>query len=188
MSIITIERKVLEKNDQIARRNRQLFKDQGLFVLNFVSSPGAGKTSILEKTFQELRDSLKMAVIEGDVQTEEGDDAQPEHGPAPQRIPEPAEEPSHPLLSLAAQDRLEAEGGACIMYTHFANEFYRNGTLNARFRQLMGRLAKKNGWFVPVSTLLDHLLAIHGHCEIDALQRRRLERKWLLEKLFVGTA
>ena len=70
MSIITIERKVLEKNDQIARTNRQLFKDHGLFVLNLVSSPGAGKTSILEKTFQELRDSLKMAVIEGDVQTD----------------------------------------------------------------------------------------------------------------------
>jgi len=70
MSIITIERKVLEKNDQIARRNRQLFKDHGLFVLNLVSSPGAGKTSILEKTFQEFRDSLKMAVIEGDVQTD----------------------------------------------------------------------------------------------------------------------
>jgi hydrogenase nickel incorporation protein HypB len=70
MSIITIERKVLEKNDQIAQRNRQLFKDHGLFVLNFVSSPGAGKTSILEKTFQELRDTLRIAVIEGDVQTD----------------------------------------------------------------------------------------------------------------------
>ena len=69
MSIITIERKVLEKNDQIARRNRRIFQDHGIFVLNFVSSPGAGKTSILEKTFQELRDSLKMAVIEGDGRT-----------------------------------------------------------------------------------------------------------------------
>jgi hydrogenase nickel incorporation protein HypB len=70
MSIITIERKVLEKNDQIAQRNRRLFKDHDLFVLNFVSSPGAGKTSILENTFQELRDTLRMAVIEGDVQTD----------------------------------------------------------------------------------------------------------------------
>jgi len=70
MSIITIERKVLEKNDQIAQRNRRLFKDKGVFVLNFVSSPGAGKTSILEKTFQELRNTLRIAVIEGDVQTD----------------------------------------------------------------------------------------------------------------------
>jgi hydrogenase nickel incorporation protein HypB len=70
MSVITIERKVLEKNDQIAARNRQLFREKGIFVLNFVSSPGAGKTSILEKTFQELQSSVKSAVIEGDVQTD----------------------------------------------------------------------------------------------------------------------
>jgi len=70
MSIITIERKVLEKNDEIAQRNRAFFRDRGIFVLNLVSSPGAGKTSILEKTFQELRNSLNIAVIEGDVQTD----------------------------------------------------------------------------------------------------------------------
>ena len=70
MGIITIERKVLEKNDQIADKNRQLFKERGIFVLNLVSSPGAGKTSILEKTFQELQGAIKIAVIEGDVQTD----------------------------------------------------------------------------------------------------------------------
>ena len=70
MSVITVERKVLEKNEQIAKRNRDLFQEQGIVVLNFVSSPGAGKTSILEKTLQELRGSLKIAVIEGDVQTD----------------------------------------------------------------------------------------------------------------------
>ncbi len=70
MSVITIERKVLEKNDQIAERNRQFFQERGIFVLNFVSSPGAGKTSILEKTLQELRGSMNIAVIEGDVQTD----------------------------------------------------------------------------------------------------------------------
>jgi hydrogenase nickel incorporation protein HypB len=70
MSVITIERKVLEKNDQIAGRNRQFFKEHGIFVLNFVSSPGAGKTSILEKTFQELHGAMHIAVIEGDVQTD----------------------------------------------------------------------------------------------------------------------
>jgi hydrogenase nickel incorporation protein HypB len=70
MSVITIERKVLEKNDQIALRNRRLFKERGIFALNLVSSPGSGKTSILEKTFQELRSGMNMAVIEGDVQTD----------------------------------------------------------------------------------------------------------------------
>jgi hydrogenase nickel incorporation protein HypB len=70
MSILTIERKVLEKNDEIADRNRHFFRDRGMFVLNLVSSPGAGKTSILEKTFQQLKDSMKIAVIEGAVQTD----------------------------------------------------------------------------------------------------------------------
>jgi hydrogenase nickel incorporation protein HypB len=70
MSVITIERKVLEKNEQIAERNRELFEQRGILVLNLVSSPGAGKTSILEKTFQELRGSMRIAVIEGDVQTD----------------------------------------------------------------------------------------------------------------------
>jgi hydrogenase nickel incorporation protein HypB len=70
MSVITIERKVLEKNEQLAQRNRELFRERGIMALNFVSSPGAGKTTILEKTFQELGGSLKIAVIEGDVQTD----------------------------------------------------------------------------------------------------------------------
>lgn len=70
MSVVTIERKVLEKNDQLARRNRELFEKQGIFVINMVSSPGSGKTSILEKTLESLDGSLKVAVVEGDVQTD----------------------------------------------------------------------------------------------------------------------
>jgi hydrogenase nickel incorporation protein HypB len=70
MSVITIERKILEKNDQIAFENRKFFKEHGIYVLNLVSSPGSGKTSILERTFQELRSEMKIAVIEGDVQTD----------------------------------------------------------------------------------------------------------------------
>ena len=46
----------------------------------------------------------------------------------------------------------------------------------------MERLAKKNGWFVPTSTLLDHLLASGGGGEITDRERNRLERKWLLGK------
>lgn len=70
MSVITIERKVLEKNDEIARQNRELFTQHGIFVINMVSSPGAGKTSILEKTLEHLRGTVPLAVIEGDVQTD----------------------------------------------------------------------------------------------------------------------
>jgi hydrogenase nickel incorporation protein HypB len=70
MSIITVERKVLEKNDEIARRNRALFSSKGIFVINLVSSPGSGKTSILERTLEYFNQRLKVAVIEGDVQTD----------------------------------------------------------------------------------------------------------------------
>lgn len=90
-------------------------------------------------------------------------------------------------LSEANQDRLEAEGGACIMYTHFASGFSVGQGMNSRFEQLMRRLAQKNGWFVPVAVLLDYLLARNGPVDITDLQRRRLEQKWLWGKLFVGT-
>lgn len=69
MEVITIEREVLKKNDEIAEENRKLFKDSGLFALNLLSSPGSGKTSLLERTLFKLKDELRMAVIEGDVQT-----------------------------------------------------------------------------------------------------------------------
>jgi hydrogenase nickel incorporation protein HypB len=70
MSIITIQRKVLEKNDEIARRNRTLFEQHGILALNLVSSPGAGKTSIVERTLERLGNDLHIGVVEGDVQTD----------------------------------------------------------------------------------------------------------------------
>jgi hydrogenase nickel incorporation protein HypB len=70
MSILTVERRVLEKNDELAAKNRKLFQHHGTFVLNIVSSPGSGKTSILERTLEHLKSKLRVAVIEGDVQTD----------------------------------------------------------------------------------------------------------------------
>ena len=70
MSVITVERKVLEKNDDIARLNREVFTERGIFALNLVSSPGSGKTSILEKTCEALRGKMNISVIEGDVHTD----------------------------------------------------------------------------------------------------------------------
>lgn len=69
MNVITIERKVLEKNDEIALLNRNLLKQNKIFSFNLVSSPGSGKTSLLEKTFEYFSHKVKCAVIEGDVQT-----------------------------------------------------------------------------------------------------------------------
>ena len=70
MNIITIERRVLEKNDELAGHNRRMLQAHGIFAINIVSSPGAGKTSILERTLEHLGPALKTAVIEGDVQTD----------------------------------------------------------------------------------------------------------------------
>ncbi len=70
MKVITIERKVLEKNDIIAGQNRELLSRNGVFAINLLSSPGAGKTSLLEKTLEHLRGTVPIAVIEGDVQTD----------------------------------------------------------------------------------------------------------------------
>jgi hydrogenase nickel incorporation protein HypB len=70
MSVITIERKILAKNDEIARQNRELFQKNKIFVFNLVSSPGSGKTSILERTLEHIQSKINVAVIEGDVQTD----------------------------------------------------------------------------------------------------------------------
>jgi hydrogenase nickel incorporation protein HypB len=70
MSVITIERKILEKNDEVARQNRDSFSRHGVFVINLVSSPGSGKTSLLERTLEHLQNRVRIAVIEGDVQTD----------------------------------------------------------------------------------------------------------------------
>jgi len=91
-------------------------------------------------------------------------------------------------LRDANLDRLEAEGGACIMYTHFGLGF-RDGRLHSGFREMMTRLARRNGWFVPVSQLLDYLLAQRGGQSIlQPSQRRELERRWLWHKVRFGNA
>ena len=91
-------------------------------------------------------------------------------------------------ITEANQDRLEAEGGACLMYTHFAHGFVEHGRLVPRFVRLMERLARKDGWFVPVSVLLDELLSRRPDPVITAGQRATLERRWLFHKIRYGTA
>jgi hypothetical protein len=87
------------------------------------------------------------------------------------------------MLSEAHQDRLASEGGACIMYTHLACGFLENGALNRRFRLLMERISKMNGWFIPARTLLDHILSTRGHYCISSSERSHIERKWLMHKI-----
>lgn len=70
MDVITIERKVLAKNDAIAEENRSFLKERKIYTVNIVSSPGSGKTSLVEKTIEMIGSKRKISVIEGDVQTD----------------------------------------------------------------------------------------------------------------------
>lgn len=70
MSVITVERKILEKNDSIASEIRKFFSEQKIFAINLVSSPGSGKTTLVERTIANSKNKFRIAVVEGDVQTD----------------------------------------------------------------------------------------------------------------------
>jgi len=70
VTLITVERKVLEKNDVVARGIRSQLKENKIFSFNLLSSPGSGKTSLVERTIAHLKEKIAIGVIEGDVQTD----------------------------------------------------------------------------------------------------------------------
>lgn len=67
---VPLERKVLNENDKIAAGLRERFKSNGVFVLNMISSPGSGKTSLLERTLEGFDPSRRVALLTGDIQTD----------------------------------------------------------------------------------------------------------------------
>ncbi|MFZ0637087.1 MAG: hydrogenase nickel incorporation protein HypB [Candidatus Acidiferrales bacterium] len=68
--MIEVRQNVLRQNDVVARALRQRFHDAGVFVVSLVSSPGAGKTALLEKTLTVLRQQFRVAALVGDLATE----------------------------------------------------------------------------------------------------------------------
>jgi hydrogenase nickel incorporation protein HypB len=64
-----VQENVLDANDTLARANRDLFDRTATYTINMMSSPGAGKTALLERTLERLRGKLRLGVLEGDVQT-----------------------------------------------------------------------------------------------------------------------
>jgi len=66
---ISVEQNILSKNNLLAERNRGYFEALGVFTINMVSSPGSGKTSIIEQTITEIGDDIHFYIIEGDQQT-----------------------------------------------------------------------------------------------------------------------
>jgi len=68
LTTVQVVKDILDANERIARENRKLFDEKNIYVFNLMSSPGAGKTTLVERTIEALRDRFRMAVIEGDIQ------------------------------------------------------------------------------------------------------------------------
>jgi len=66
---IKVVKNILEANEVIASQSKTLFAEKGIYVLNLMGSPGAGKTMLLEKTIDHLKEKNHIAVIEGDIAT-----------------------------------------------------------------------------------------------------------------------
>jgi len=70
MNRVPLERKILSENDRIAATLRARFQESGTLCLNLISSPGSGKTALLEKTLESFAPNRRVAVLTGDIQTE----------------------------------------------------------------------------------------------------------------------
>jgi hydrogenase nickel incorporation protein HypB len=66
---ISVVEKILSANDRLAAENRARLDEAGVFSLNFMASPGAGKTSLIEQTVRRLSDRVRLAVVDGDIAT-----------------------------------------------------------------------------------------------------------------------
>lgn len=67
---VEVRRAILDKNDRLAERNRGFFRARGLLVLNFLSSPGSGKTTFIRESVRKLGPELKAGIIVGDLATD----------------------------------------------------------------------------------------------------------------------
>lgn len=70
MNRVTLEKPVLNENNRIAAELRERFRQNGILCLNLISSPGSGKTTLLERTLESLPRTERVAVLTGDIQTE----------------------------------------------------------------------------------------------------------------------
>jgi len=87
------------------------------------------------------------------------------------------------LISERNQDRLEAEQGVCIVYTHLAYGFFDHGRVQPEFERLLRRLAAKKGWFVPASEMLDHLALERRSATIPEAEIDAMEGRWFKDRL-----
>jgi hypothetical protein len=118
------------------------------------------------------------------------DDAMPYHVPAAPYVRywfSTADAPDvhafNRVVTRERLDRLEAEGGVCILSTHFGKGFVRNGHVDPTIAATLRYLADKRGWFAPVSDVLDRLLAAGRGRTLSRREVLRLELKFLTERI-----
>lgn len=88
------------------------------------------------------------------------------------------------LITRSKTDQLEREGGACIVYTHFASGFVdKLGQLDKKFIKNIEYLSSKDGWFVPASTMLDYLLLQKNNSYASRGYLMNLDFRWVLDRI-----
>ena len=87
------------------------------------------------------------------------------------------------LLRPDALDRLERDGGICIVYTHFASGFVRGGSVDGAFEDRLRDLAMRPGWFVPAGTLLDRLTEGRDGAAPGYGYLLRRDLRWLADRV-----
>jgi hypothetical protein len=87
------------------------------------------------------------------------------------------------LMTRTNRERLEAESGVCIVATHIASGYVSNGRVDPEAATALKQLARRPGWFVPVSELLDHLVDEHSVRRLPWWERHRMQIQWTLSRL-----
>ena len=91
------------------------------------------------------------------------------------------------LLAPSNLDRLEQQGGACIVYTHLGLRYANDGVVDPRFATALERVAERDGWFAPVSEVLDHIRAERatttGDRPLSTRERSRMENRWITDQV-----
>lgn len=88
------------------------------------------------------------------------------------------------LLQPAALDRLEEDGGYCIVATHFGKGFVEDGRVHDGTRRVLEDLARRDGWFPTVSELLDHLRASRDDWRLPEPEWWKMQWRWAWDSLF----
>lgn len=88
-------------------------------------------------------------------------------------------------ITVEALERLEEEGGVCIVSTHLGKGYARDGRVRPEFEAVVRHLAERPGWYVPTSTILDHLRERGAGGVLGASARRRLELRYLVDQVMM---